>query len=249
MNRQELELIAALAEGSLDDETEARRLVASSPEFQAEFEAQRTAIESLRQVPEARLTEHERSALRRDVWTELRAQPAGRKLATPWYYRWSTVAAGLVLIVGLVAVLNQSDSTVALSQPDDLAEFAAETGPAATTSLAAEEATDGVSAPLASDDLKAGAEEDSSVLADIASRLRSSSTYAAGLLAIEDQAEMTDLESCVIAAGLEGHEILGLTEIPQSIDFILIVSPNPVTADTPISFIDIGTCEVLYTDG
>lgn len=249
MNRQELELIAALAEGSLDNETEARHLVASSPEFQAEYEAQRTAIESLRQVPEARLTEHERSALRRDVWTELRAQTAGRKLATPWYYRWSTVAAGLVLIVGLVAVLNQSDSTVALSQPDDLAEFAAETGPAATTSLAAEEAMDGASAPLASDDLKAGAEEDSSVLADIASRLRSSSTYAAGLLAIEDQAEMADLESCVIAAGLEGHEILGLTEIPQSIDFILIVSPNLVTADTPISFIDIGTCKVLYTDG
>ena len=43
MRNKEVELIAALAEGSLEDETAARALVASSTKHQAEYEAQKTA--------------------------------------------------------------------------------------------------------------------------------------------------------------------------------------------------------------
>lgn len=255
MNRQELELIAALAEGSLDDETEARRMVASSPEFQAEYEAQRTAIETLRQVPEARLTEHERSALRRDVWTELRAQPAGRKLATPWYYRWSTVAAGLVLIVGLVAVLNRSDSTVGLSQADDATELAAETERVATTNLAAEEAADGAAAPLASDDFGAALDSDDSeeatgFLAEVAVQARLGSAGSLTYSAAEAPDAKQSLELCLAAAGLEGHEVIGQLQFSPETTYI-VAAPSEVdlTTDTPISFVDAASCELFYTDG
>lgn len=108
MRDQDLELIAALVEGRLDDETEARALIASSPEHRAEFEAQKLAYEALRGAGTESLTEPERTALHRDIWTELRSGGAPEPQRTPWYYRWTPVAAGLLLVVGLVAVLSQT---------------------------------------------------------------------------------------------------------------------------------------------
>jgi hypothetical protein len=106
MRDHEIELIAALVEGRLDDESEARALIASSAEYREEYEAQRLAYEALRDAGTVALGESERAALRRDLWTELRSE-ATPKSRSPWYYRWVPVTAGLFVVVGLVAVLGQ----------------------------------------------------------------------------------------------------------------------------------------------
>lgn len=107
MRDHELELIAALVEGRLEDETEARALIESTPEHRAEYEAQRTAYEALSVIGTAGLSEAERTSLRRDVWTELRAAQTPARARTPWYYRWVPALAGMFVVVGLVTVLNQ----------------------------------------------------------------------------------------------------------------------------------------------
>lgn len=255
MNKHEVELISALAEGALEDETEARLLIASSPELRAEYETQKTAIAALRQVPTASLTEHERSELRRGVWTQLRAQPAEGRVSTPWYYRWSTAAAGLVLVVGLVAVLNQSDSPVAESLAADgvSAELSAETG-VVTTSLAGEEAADGAAAPLAREsaaaDVDSGiSEEVTGFLAEVAARTRLGSAESLTYSATQAPAKQS-LELCVAAAGLEDHEVIGQLEFSPETTYI-VTAPSEVDleSDTPISFVDAETCELIYTDG
>jgi len=73
MRKNEIELIAALAEGRLEDETAARALVDSSAAHRAEYEAHKTALEALIAIPSAQLSEHESAALHRDVWTELQS--------------------------------------------------------------------------------------------------------------------------------------------------------------------------------
>ncbi|HSM45432.1 MAG TPA: hypothetical protein VK969_10490, partial [Acidimicrobiia bacterium] len=72
MRDDQIELIAALVEGRLEDESEARALIDSAPEFREEYEGQKTAYEMLTRVGTASLSDGERSALHRDVWTSLR---------------------------------------------------------------------------------------------------------------------------------------------------------------------------------
>ncbi len=117
MHDHDLDLIAALAEGSLHDETAARALVENCPECREEYAGQRAAIEFLASAPEVSMTELERAGLHRDLWTELRSAPATTK-QVPWWYRWSYVAAGLFVVVGLAGVLSgqlgQGDQGAAL---------------------------------------------------------------------------------------------------------------------------------------
>ena len=46
------------------------------------------------------------AAIHRNLWTELRATPA-TTTKSPWWYRVTYAAAGLFVLVGLVAVLGQ----------------------------------------------------------------------------------------------------------------------------------------------
>ncbi len=244
MNRHELELISALAEGTLEDETEARLLIASSPELRAEYEAQKTAIEAFRQVPMASLTEHERSGLRRDVWTQLRAQPGEGRVSTPWYYRWSTAAAGLVLVVGLVAVLNQTDSPVAESLAAE--EVSAEAQPLATdqTSRLASDAAG------ADDSALAKSPTEVSELAAIAAAAREGSLATFSQAAPEAvSGEQDDALSCSEQAGLEDHEVIGQVEVSTLTYIVVAPRDDDIGVDTPISFVDAETCELIYTDG
>ncbi len=107
MRDHDLELIAALVEGRLDDEAEARALIASSAEHAEEYEAQKLAYEALNGLGTVSMSDTERAALHRDVWTSLRATTAD-KPANPWWYRWTAVAAGLLVVGGSVAILNQN---------------------------------------------------------------------------------------------------------------------------------------------
>lgn len=67
MREHEIDLIAALVEGRLEDETEARALITSSPEMRQEYQAQKLAYEALAGAGMVRMTESERSALHRDI--------------------------------------------------------------------------------------------------------------------------------------------------------------------------------------
>ncbi len=105
MHEHDLDLIAAFAEGSLEDESVARALVETCSECRAEYDGQQAVLAALATVPEARMSDIERAGLHRDLWTDLRAAPAKRPVS-PWWYRWSYVAAGLFVVVGLVGVLG-----------------------------------------------------------------------------------------------------------------------------------------------
>lgn len=132
MRDRDRELIAALVERRLEDETEARALVTSSPEHRAEYEAQKLAYTALREAGTEPMTETERAHLHRDVWSTFRTEVGAKPARTPWYYRLAPVAALLFVVVGLVAVLNQP-------RGDSGAETA---GAPTQTTVAAEAATE-----------------------------------------------------------------------------------------------------------
>lgn len=137
MRDQELELIAALVEGRLEDETEARALITSSIEAREEYETQKLAHDALQAMGTARLGEDERAALHRDVWTDLRAGAPTPKTRRPWYYRWVPVAAALFLVVGLAAVLSGGGEETARLLGEISSDLGAGDATAETTSTAA----------------------------------------------------------------------------------------------------------------
>ena len=127
MHRHDLDTIAALADGSLKDETSARALVESCAECRAEYESHTVVIAALAAVEPATMTDLEKAALHRELWTDLRAEAAPAVKTPPWWYRWSYAAAGVFVVVGLVGVVSQlggvstSDSAApeVLEAPDD----------------------------------------------------------------------------------------------------------------------------------
>ncbi len=121
MHEHSLDLIAALADGSLSDETEARALVETCETCRAEYRAQKSVIASLAAVSPPAMTDLEKAALHRDLWTELRSDTAEKRSSMPWWQRLTYVAAALFIGVGLVSVLDDirlgggeaADTTVA----------------------------------------------------------------------------------------------------------------------------------------
>jgi len=226
----ELELIAALVEGRLGDESEARALIASSPELQEEYEAQRIAYETLRAAPTVAMSETERAALHRDVWTALRADsPMARTRRAPWYYRWTPVAAGLFVLVGLVAVVNQAGD----GGSGESARLAADMPVETTAADATAEGDDGGQAPAVEEDSNDG--EDATVTTAAASAetteamsegsdllsagetafyaseaesLREGDVDGAALQSYDEDATRAELETCLDDAGLPGYEVL-----------------------------------------
>lgn len=274
MRDHELELIAALAEGRLEDETEARALIESSPEHRAEFEAQEQALSALSSMTSAELTDLEKAGLRRDVWTQLRAPAASAPARQPWYYRWAPVAAGLFMMVGLIAVLNNQggpdgDTPVA-------AEFDAETS---STSAAGESAGgedreqgDGGAAPEAEETPTSVAtaeaiEIEDLVAADLSRALTATdnvfySTEADEIRASDeadtpaDETTQSRLTECVDQSGLSGYSIVGAYPVisedefaPEDANPYIVVKPEgDDLATAPLAFVDTISCEVIYVD-
>ncbi len=267
MRKNEVELIAALAEGRLEDETAARALINSSPKYREEYEAQKAAYEALSSVPPAELTEHETAALHRDIWTELQARPLPTTVKTPWYYRWSYAAAGLFLVVGLVIVVDQTNPdfapTAFLSSEDSATEAFAEdasgqdtpdttsadsAAPAITESAAADEEVDGDAG-----DADAGvaqfAAPDFAGLSELAKQTRLGDLESFNLASADlDQAMVADMTRCIESAGLIDHEVVG--DFERENHYIVAVPTGvELGPDTPISFVDANTCELILTDG
>lgn len=237
MHDHDLDLIASLADGSLDDPAEARARVETCSECNLEYQTQVTIIATLSSVEPATMTELEKAALHRDLWTELRSQPA-KTITHPWWYRWSYAAAGLFVLVGLVAVVNQiggggdqaaetfleaaSGLDGAADQPMDSAQ-----GESAETTMAAADAG-GAATP----DFKALAAE---------TRREQLPPTERATLSDEDEAD------CLRTAGLENHEVVGGVEADRSY-LVAIPSGADPDAGTPVTFVDAATCEVVHVE-
>lgn len=275
MRDHELELIAALAEGRLEDESEARALVESSSEHRAEFEAQKLALSALSSITSAELTDHEKAALRRDVWTELRTPAAPATTTQPWYYRWAPVAAGLFMMVGLIAVLNNQGGSDGVTPV--AAEFDADTsttGAATESSNGGEDAQgDGGAAPGEAEETPTSlttadaVEIEDLVAADLSRALTAAdnvyySTEADEVRASEeadaptDETTQTRLTECVDQTGLSGYSIVGTYPVtsedefaPEDANPYIVVKPEGEDLTTaPLAFVDTISCEVIYVD-
>ena len=260
MRKHEIELITALAEGSLEDETEARALIESSERARTEYEAQKTALDALASVPPAVLTDIEKAALHRDIWTELSALPVVARTAAPWYYRWSYAAAGLFVVIGIVAFLN----TGTFSADDASAEqLGSSSESAAETTLASPADDGGVEAPAAVEE-SADAGETGVVdpvvgfFREHASQLRSGQ-FSTALAAAEDDREATVNEhsACLGRAGLDDYEALGEITFVEAGSYgldpetpYLVAVPTGVSLDesTPVAFVDLLTCDLIHLD-
>lgn len=258
MRERDLDLIAALVEGRLEDETEARALIESSSNHRAEYEAQRLAYETMSAVSPARLTDHERAALRRDVWTELQARPASVEKTSPWYLRWSYAAAGVLVLVGLgagaISMLN--DGELALTAADTAEESAdllqgGEGGATATTEAASAILEDDAGADAA-DGAAQTVPPDASFFLNKADDTRSG--------ALDDSAE-EDLAArhadCLESAGLIEYETVGQLEVenPEELGLegpgsylVAVPAGVEIDEDTPVAFVDAATCELTHLD-
>ena len=109
MHKHDLDLIAEYAAGTLGDESVARARVESCQTCADEYTAQGSALAALSGIGQARMSEHERARLHRDLWTELRS-PAGTaapSVTSPWWRSWAFGAAAFVLVaVSLVGVME-----------------------------------------------------------------------------------------------------------------------------------------------
>lgn len=257
MRRHEIELITALAEGTLEDETEARALIESSDNARSEYEAQKTAHDALTAVPRAEMTETEKAALHRDVWTALTASTVDTRKPSPWYYRWSYAAAGLFVVVGLVAVLN----TGGLSGDDASTERLGSSQDSGVddTISAAEADEAGSEAPALAND---GAGDFESAVVNVfnrqASRVRSGQFKTATASAGNEQdSAVADYSACISSAGLDDFEALGETTIPDAesvgldpdISYLVAVPEGAEIDDTtPVAFIELLNCVLVQLD-
>lgn len=257
MRKNELELIAALAEGTLEDESDALALVESSPEHRAEYEAQKAALAALRSVGPAALTEAEKSALHRDVWTQLTAQPTAAA-KTPWYYRLAFGGAAVVVVVaGVLAVLNQGGAddagTAAFEEvAEDLSQGEAESAAPLAGDGADIEQADTTEAAATDEGL--ADEPGFSYFADVADRYRLQSTRA---MSSDDDSFTEENASCLTRADLDGYVAIGLLEVADAkaagLDAespYLVAVPEGAEIDdaTPVAFVETGTCLLVHLD-
>jgi hypothetical protein len=246
MHDHPLDLIAALADGSLSDEAEARALVESCPDCREEYRAQTEVIGWLTATPAAEMTDLEKAALHRDLWTELRNQP-GKSPATPWWQRLVYVAAGLFITVGLVSVLNnralndsaESGATTvaeALDAPTEETPFVAqgsddgESAPEmATTTAAATETTAAASG---------GEESLAPPFAELADEARANQADRA-----VTQGTDRDVEACLARVALDEHVVVDEIDFDQ---VYLLVMPEDPEAEPIVTFVVLPRCEIVY---
>lgn len=266
MRDHELELIAALVEGRLDDESSARALIDSSAEARKEYEAQKVAFNALRNAGTASMTDSERTALHRDVWSSLRGRTASGAGRRTWHVRLAAVAAGLFVLVGLAAVLTQggadqgafeeiagglaADGPVGEDETadrdaaggDDAAGDGAETfedAAATTTAAASEPASESEALPL-------------TYLEEQAARVRAGefSTH----LRANDETSDEDFAECLAAAGLDGYSAEAILTPPPEmtggaeVELVAAVPEASEEAEATVAFVDLDTCQLIHID-
>lgn len=116
----DLDLVIALADGSLTDPHPAEDLVATCPECADTYEAYLAVRAAVAASPVATMTDLERRRLHNSLWAEIAdekapaASPAPAAAPrTPWWYRVAPVAAALAVVVGVGATLTGGDDVAA----------------------------------------------------------------------------------------------------------------------------------------
>lgn len=245
MRERERELIAALAEGSLEDETEARALLDASPEAEAEFQLQLAALDALSVASPVEMTELERAQLNRDLWARLRAEKVKTRSAAG-VYGWSLAAAALFVVVGLAAVLgggilnlaqSGEDSTEATTSASD--EASQETMEAADADTFAE--GDGGAAAMPSPSAQSFFEEQ-------AERLRRGDTLRGSAAGTDSE----DDAACLQRAGLTDHMVAAVLDQDDTAPIegrhlAAVPSGEEIGPETPVHFVETETCERVYT--
>ncbi len=260
MRDHEMELIVALVEGHLDDESEARALIEASPELKEEYVAQKLSYEALAGAGSVSLSETERSSLHREVWTNLRHQPPASARG-PWYVRMAAVAAGLFVVVGLAAVLGTQGG------PDDggFAEIAADTadrdfagGDDAASDGAVTFEDAGATTTAAASEPAAPPSEESVAIYRRESELMRQGIFTERLHSLAESDEAYgDLRECVEGAGLSGYRIIATLAEPDGTSeatardtsrLAVVIPDESQLATAPIAFVDLDVCEVVYVD-
>lgn len=270
LRKHEIDLIAGLAEGSLEDESEARALVDRSEEARAEYEAQKVAYEALRGAEPVSMSESEKAALHRDLWTTLQQTPQATAQKAPWYLRLAPVAAALFVIVGLGAVLTQgvltqesgdeaaTVETFANASEGLSVESTAEGGErsdaADTTEGMGADADDGA-ADLADEEAAQMAPALATAFGEIADAIRTQGDIGdatATLRSLEAGEELEEAAECLESAGIPNHSILGEFEDPSGSEatYLAVVQSNEdIGPDTRVLFVDTGACEIAHVEG
>lgn len=267
LRKHEIELIARLVEGNLDDESEARALLERSEQARAEYEAQKTAYDALRSAGPVTMTESEKAALRRDTWTALRQDPQPKARKVPWYYKLAPVAAALSLVIGLAAVLTQgsndageADSFDEISESLSADTTQADSGAiesAETTRAASGDGDDGAEADMADEEAAPTARSLEDVFAQIAEAVRTRDDMgdAAEIFPLGAREEVEEAARCLESAGLPNYSILGEFEAPSvsgdspTTYLVVVQSNDEIGPDTQVVFIDTGTCRIAHVEG
>ena len=240
MHRHDLDLMAALADGSLEDETQARARIESCEECRREYESQKAVLAALAAAPPVAMTEQEKAALHRDLWTELRTGgEMAAKTSTPWWYRFSYAAAGLFVVVGLVAVVAQlGGSDQAITEGAAVQETFSEIGSTLEGAGAdqIEPAESGESA-LDADDGQAAAPLAAPELLEELESLRFSASRSADF-----QADL--YEECLTRAELEDHKVVDEIEFGGSVYLVAVPENEPEDSEL-VSYVEAGTCKVV----
>lgn len=242
MHEHDLDLIAALAEGSLEDERAARALLEECELCRAEYKSQTEVLAWVESVPRVEMTDLEKAALHRDLWTELTRAPT--RAAAPWWQRWSYVAAGLFVAVGLVAVLNGEFGGGEAAEPT-LAETAADLDDSAATEemapLAEDSGADGGLEQGGATTTAAAEEAVAIPFAELAEQARASRSTDQETGTSDDET----VEECLASIGLEDHVVV--EEIEHDRTYLAVMAEDR-EADRSVTFVAIDDCEIVYVD-
>ena len=245
MHKHDLDLIASLADGTIEDATEARDLVASCDECRAEYHSQLEVLEILAAAPPVAMSELEKAALHRDLWTELRTEPSTPAARAPWY-RWAYVAAGLFVVVGLAGALSRlpfgagdaaSDTFVEVSSGLDGDAGQGGDIPLFDAPDAASGGEESVETTAAAESLLLPFPE----LAEEARALRQSGSRSGQLMT-----DPVQIDQCLEKSGLADHVVVEELELDQR---YLVVMAREGSADQTVTFIALESCEIVHRDG
>lgn len=242
MHEHDLDLMAALADGSLADEAEARALVDVCDVCRAEYRSQMDVLAWVASAPPVEMTELEKAALHRDLWTELRRDPS-RAASIPWWQRWSYVAAGLFVVVGLAGVLNGvmgSGDSGGETQESRFDLDASDGGDEAAPFLAEDSGRDGGAESAAT--TTAAAEQAASVpFPELADEVRASRETAG----TETTSPDPTVTECLERVGLDDHVVVAELELDR---VYLAVMAEDQEADRSVTFVTADECEIVFVD-
>ncbi len=250
MHEHDLDLIAALADGSLDDETEARALIESCDQCLSEYQDQVEVLALLVATPTARMNDLERAALHRDLWTELRKSPS-KPGSAPWWLRWSYVAAGLFVTVGLVSVLS-GQGLLGGGDAASVSETFSEIGsglddsggggePVPLSGLDAEGDVESATTTAA-----AAAEALPYPFAELADEARAKQAVDRSSQVLDQPEEAAAAEECLERLDLGDQVVVEELDLDRR---YLVVMPEEDTDELTVTFIAAEDCAIVYVDG